>query len=245
MSLAPAVDRTQVKTDGHLPSKRLTELEVGDELRLPDGTWITATAVRLSMAGYADVRSGDGLACRWHILYGPDVVVRTPASDRTTDDPKPEPDRTPRAPHCTTIRTSRSGLSHRVRCTDCKTTGPWRTCYEEAWDDATRHELLTTAPGDRSFDDSEMLELLGRCDLLDPGRERRERPTIETTPGLNEDQRMALWEYRRAETLYEDTPLDEFPSGPGQKGTVRHSRRVNRLSKANKVMLDLGIGHLR
>lgn len=149
------------------------------------------------------------------------------------------------APHSTTIHTSCSGLSHRVRCTDCGTTGPWRSSYEEAWDDATRHELLTTSPSNRSFDDSEMLELLGRCDLLDRDRERRVRPTIETTPGLNEAQPMALWEYRRAETLYEEIPLDEFPSGPGQKGSTLHSRRFNRLKRANEAMLELDIGHLR
>lgn len=147
--------------------------------------------------------------------------------------------------HKTTVRTSRSGLSHRAYCADCGTTAPWRSSHEEAWDDVFRHELLKTSPRDRSFDGREDLEHLGTCDLLDPARERKVRPTVANTPGLNEAQRMALREYRRAETLYEDIPLDEFPSGPAMKGTLLHSRRANRLRRANAAILDAGIGHLR
>lgn len=152
---------------------------------------------------------------------------------------------TTQAQHRTEIRTSRSGLSHHARCKDCGTNAPWRCAYEYAWNDATRHELMNTELSDRSYDDREMLTHLGRYDLLDPNRERRVKPTVATTPGLDEAQRSALSEYRRAEARYEETPLDEFPSGPGQKGSLLHTRRVNRLSRASTAMVDLEIGHLR
>lgn len=62
-----------------------------------------------------------------------------------------------------------------------------------------------------------------------------------TTP----DAEALLREYKRAKHLFGELTGDHFPSTLGAKGSALHTRRSNRLFRADKALYDAGLGHLR
>ena len=62
-----------------------------------------------------------------------------------------------------------------------------------------------------------------------------------TSPGAE----ALLREYRRAKELYGELVGGNFPSTLGAKGSALHTRRSNRLARADKALYDAGLGHLR
>ena len=59
------------------------------------------------------------------------------------------------------------------------------------------------------------------------------------------DAEALLREYQRAKMLYGELVEDDFPSTLGAKGSALHTRRSNRLVRADKALYDAGLGHMR
>ena len=54
-----------------------------------------------------------------------------------------------------------------------------------------------------------------------------------------------LREYQRAKELYGELVGEDFPSALGAKGSALHTRRSNRLIRADRALYEAGLGHLR
>lgn len=59
------------------------------------------------------------------------------------------------------------------------------------------------------------------------------------------DAEALLREYKQAKHLYGELTGDHFPSTLGARGSALHTRRSNRLIRADKALYDAGLGHLR
>ena len=62
---------------------------------------------------------------------------------------------------------------------------------------------------------------------------------------MTADGEALLREYQRAKELYGELVGDDFPSALGAKGSALHTRRSNRLARADRALCDAGLGHLR
>lgn len=62
---------------------------------------------------------------------------------------------------------------------------------------------------------------------------------------ISPDGEALLREYKRAKKLYGELVGDDFPSVLGAKGSPLHTRRSNRLARADRALYDAGLGHLR
>ncbi|MXX44249.1 MAG: hypothetical protein F4Z53_14500 [Acidimicrobiales bacterium] len=62
---------------------------------------------------------------------------------------------------------------------------------------------------------------------------------------ITPDGEALLREYKRAKELYGELVGEDFPSALGAKGSALHTRRSNRLQRADRALYDAGLGHLR